>query len=40
MVSCSSKKKNLSSEEVETSADFVESFNDVSLPFVISDTIN
>jgi hypothetical protein len=38
VTSCSSKKKNLSSEEVDTSADFVESFNDVSLPFVISDT--
>lgn len=38
LFSCSSKKKSLRGEEVETAVDFVESFNDVNLPMVLSDT--
>ena len=38
LASCSTKKKSLSGEEVESSADFVESFPDINLPFVLSDT--
>jgi hypothetical protein len=39
LVSCSSKKKSLSGEEVETSEDFVQSFNELTLPFMLSDTL-
>ena len=38
LASCSSKKKSLSGEEVESPADFVESFPAINLPFVLSDT--
>lgn len=38
LISCSSKKKSLRGEDVQSEADFVESFNDITLPFVLSDT--
>ena len=38
LASCSSKKKSLLGEEVETVTDFVESFNDIALPVELTDT--
>jgi hypothetical protein len=38
LASCSSKKKSLRGEEVETVTDFVESFNDIALPVELTDT--
>lgn len=38
MAACSQKKKSLSGEDVQTSADFTASFPEVTLPFVLSDT--
>lgn len=38
LAACSTKKKSLSSEEVETPEDFIVSFTELTLPFVISDT--
>lgn len=39
LFSCSSKKKSLSGEEVETAEDFVQSFNELTLPYMLSDTL-